>query len=128
MKFSSALITVISAASAASSMAFVAPKVSNVATRTTELQAESTNNNVLAKACATAALSALLWGSPTIVADQATTFANNMNIEASPMVTNPFAASAKDKASATGSRVNKDPESLLRLGLPINNKEVRFTL
>ena len=35
-----------------------------------------------------------------------------------------FVASAKDKASATGSRVNKDPESLLRLGLPINNKEV----
>eukprot|EP00804_Cyclotella_cryptica_P000888 CCRYP_001116-RA/>CCRYP_001116-RA protein AED:0.17 eAED:0.17 QI:0/0.66/0.5/1/1/0.75/4/189/364 len=28
-------------------------------------------------------------------------------------------------ASGTGSRVNKDPESLLRYGLPINNKEVR---
>lgn len=34
-------------------------------------------------------------------------------------------ASAKDKASATGSRVNKDAESLLRLGLPIDSKEVR---
>eukprot|EP00536_Pseudo-nitzschia_multiseries_P010451 jgi/Psemu1/259002/estExt_Genewise1Plus.C_3190021 len=34
-------------------------------------------------------------------------------------------AGAKDKASATGSRVNKDAESLLRLGLPINSKEVR---
>jgi hypothetical protein len=37
----------------------------------------------------------------------------------------PSAAVAKEMASGTGSRVNKDPESLLRLGLPINNKEVR---
>ena len=37
-------------------------------------------------------------------------------------------ASAKEKASGTGSRVNKDPESLLRLGLPIKNKEVRLAL
>lgn len=35
-------------------------------------------------------------------------------------------ASAKDKASGSGSRVNKDPESLLRYGLPIQNKEVSF--
>jgi hypothetical protein len=35
-------------------------------------------------------------------------------------------AIAKEMASGSGSRVNKDPESLLRLGLPINNKEVRF--
>ncbi len=33
-------------------------------------------------------------------------------------------ASAKEMASASGSRVNKDAESLLRYGLPINNKEV----
>jgi hypothetical protein len=33
---------------------------------------------------------------------------------------------AKEMASGSGARVNKDPESLLRLGLPINNKEVRF--
>jgi len=36
-----------------------------------------------------------------------------------------FVANAKEMASGTGSRVNKDPESLLRYGLPINNKEVR---
>lgn len=34
-------------------------------------------------------------------------------------------AAAKEMASGSGSRVNKDPESLLRYGLPINNKEVR---
>jgi cyclophilin family peptidyl-prolyl cis-trans isomerase len=34
-------------------------------------------------------------------------------------------ASAKEMASASGSRVNKDAESLLRYGLPINNKEIR---
>jgi hypothetical protein len=33
-------------------------------------------------------------------------------------------ASAKEMASGSGSRVNKDPESLLRYGLPIQNKEV----
>ena len=31
---------------------------------------------------------------------------------------------AKEMASGSGSRVNKDPESLLRYGLPIQNKEV----
>jgi hypothetical protein len=35
-------------------------------------------------------------------------------------------AQAKEKASGSGSRVNKDPESLLRYGLPIQNKEVRL--
>jgi hypothetical protein len=34
-------------------------------------------------------------------------------------------ANAKEMASGSGSRVNKDPESLLRYGLPIQNKEVR---
>jgi len=37
----------------------------------------------------------------------------------------PPAVLAKEMASGTGSRVNKDPESLLRYGLPIQNKEVR---
>jgi hypothetical protein len=35
-------------------------------------------------------------------------------------------ANAKEMASGSGSRVNKDPESLLRYGLPIQNKEVNF--
>lgn len=33
-------------------------------------------------------------------------------------------ASAIEKASGSGARVNKDADSLLRYGLPINNKEV----
>ena len=33
-------------------------------------------------------------------------------------------ANAKEMASGSGSRVNKDPESLLRYGLPIKNNEV----
>jgi len=44
---------------------------------------------------------------------------------ASEVVLNEVVAGATDKASASGSRVNKDAESLLRLGLPINSKEVR---
>ena len=35
-------------------------------------------------------------------------------------------AQAKEMASGSGSRVNKDPESLLRYGLPIDNKDVSF--
>jgi hypothetical protein len=35
-------------------------------------------------------------------------------------------AQAKEMASGSGSRVNKDPESLLRYGLPIDNKEVSY--
>jgi hypothetical protein len=33
---------------------------------------------------------------------------------------------AKEMASGSGSRVNKDAESLLRLGLPIKDKEVSW--
>lgn len=71
----------------------------------------------MAKACATATMTAFLWGSPTIIADQ-------FNVDFSSPITQSLVANAKDKASASGSRVNKDAESLLRLGLPINNKEV----
>jgi hypothetical protein len=35
-------------------------------------------------------------------------------------------AFAREMASGSGSRVNKDPESLLRYGLPISNPEVRL--
>jgi hypothetical protein len=37
-------------------------------------------------------------------------------------------AFAKEMASGSGSRVNKDPESLLRYGLPISNPEVRVCM
>ena len=50
---------------------------------------------------------------------------NNNGITTKQMnLNNNFVVNAKEMASGTGSRVNKDPESLLRYGLPINNKEV----
>ena len=58
-----------------------------------------------------------------MIADQATT--HQFPFGLSETIQQSVVASAKDKASATGSRVNKDAESLLRLGLPINSKEVR---
>ena len=73
---------------------------------------------------ATAALSMALWGAPAaLVSSQQATGQPNM---LPPMVEHIFAANAKEKASGSGSRVNKDAESLLRYGLPIQNKEVRF--
>jgi hypothetical protein len=62
----------------------------------------------------------------------ATTFLVTASLWSTPGVTSssPFfpnqQAMAKEMASGSGSRVNKDPESLLRYGLPINNKEVRI--
>lgn len=63
---------------------------------------------------ATAFLTATLWsgGLPSDVTSPYSFFS-------------PPTAIAREMASGSGSRVNKDPESLLRLALPINNKEVR---
>jgi hypothetical protein len=99
-----------------------------VATTGTALQAErNSNNNVFTNICATAAMSAFLWGSPTMIAGQVSThFAGNTGGLNNIIQHNGMAADARDMASATGSRVNKDAESLLRLGLPINNKEVCY--
>ncbi len=57
-----------------------------------------------------------------MIAEQATT--HQLPFGLNEVVEQHVVAGAKDKASATGSRVNKDAESLLRLGLPINSKEV----
>jgi hypothetical protein len=77
----------------------------------------------MGKAVATTAITMSLWGAPlpmVQVMDQTWTDASHTN----PLSTM-YVASAKEMASGTGSRVNKDAESLLRLGLPIQNKEVR---
>jgi len=71
------------------------------------------------------ALAAALWVAPaTMAGPLSSTFpdyvANNNNNMISSSIAN-----AKEMASGSGTRVNKDPESLLRLGLPIKNKEVR---
>ena len=59
----------------------------------------------------------------------ATTFLVTASLWSAPAVTSPVfpnqQAMAKEMASGSGARVNKDAESLLRYGLPINNKEVR---
>lgn len=67
------------------------------------------------------ALAAALWAAPATMAGPMVSHfpgASGNDVIASSI------ASAKEKASGTGTRVNKDPESLLRYGLPINNKEV----
>jgi hypothetical protein len=62
----------------------------------------------------TAAVAASLWSAPAF-------------LDSTGFVPSAFStATAKEMASGSGSRVNKDAESLLRYGLPINNKEVCF--
>jgi len=131
MKFSS--ITFLCILTVTPVVSFTNPSLNT--RQTTSLQAErnhnknSNINNVFSNCYAIAAMSALLWGSPTMLAEQASThqyqfpFGLNDVIEHNVMAN--AGGGAQDKASATGSRVNKDPESLLRLGLPINNKQVR---
>jgi len=69
------------------------------------------------------ALAAALWVAPATMAGPMTSnfpsIASGNNVIASSV------ASAKEMASGSGTRVNKDAESLLRYGLPIKNKEVR---
>lgn len=65
------------------------------------------------------ALAAALWVAPTAMAPMVSYLPASENSIVAASVAN-----AKEMASGTGTRVNKDPESLLRYGLPINNKEV----
>lgn len=76
-----------------------------------EMITESTKQ--ASKAVAAALLAGALWAAPAAV--------TNVVTPHSPITA---VASAKEMASGSGSRVNKDPDSLLRYGLPINNKEV----
>ncbi|KAL7558925.1 hypothetical protein ACA910_015502 [Epithemia clementina (nom. ined.)] len=65
-------------------------------------------------------LAASLWSMPVGVPDQANHPCLPFSLSSTSTVAN-----AKEMASASGSRVNKDPDSLLRYALPIKNKEVR---
>ncbi|KAL7528610.1 hypothetical protein ACHAWF_002625 [Thalassiosira exigua] len=69
------------------------------------------------------ALAAALWAAPASLAGPAASVFPS--VAQGDSVISSSIASAKEMASGTGTRVNKDPESLLRYGLPINNKEVR---
>jgi hypothetical protein len=74
----------------------------------------SLSNSIRSVLVTTAFLTASWWCSSIPIM---TSFdANHVNVN--------MVAQAKEMASGSGSRVNKDPESLLRYGLPIDNKEV----
>lgn len=122
MKFSTIATTF--ALTIAGSDAFAPPCISSTHSSSALCMKNNDSNQVplqqaIGKLSAIAAMTAALWAGPSMVVSQ-----NNFLPTDSGLLTS-MVASAKDKASATGSRVNKDPESLLRLGLPINNKEVR---
>jgi len=114
------------ATSSRTAHAFVVP--SNPSARrgscTMELQAETQSwQHWMQKTVTTAAVAASLWSAPAFL--DSNSF-NNPDV----MMTqtgSSTVAMAKEMASGSGSRVNKDPESLLRYGLPINNKEVRYS-
>ena len=89
---------------------------------------ESVSNNakivksIRSVIAATTLLSVGWWSSSIAVSYFPQSYDSQYNIN--PIVLN--VANAKEMASGSGSRVNKDPESLLRYGLPIQNKEVRI--
>jgi hypothetical protein len=70
-------------------------------------------------------MTAFLWGSPALIAEQVMSIPSSNGLSKVLVVDPSTVANAKEMASGTGSRVNKDPESLLRLALPIKSKEVR---
>ena len=77
----------------------------------------------LQKAFATILVTATLWSAPAfLVSNTGDSIPSWLLLDSQK---SSVTAVAKEMASGSGSRVNKDPESLLRLGLPINNKEVR---
>jgi hypothetical protein len=88
-------------------------QASHPKTAFTRHQATASLQEHVAKTLAAAVFAASLWAAP----------ASDLPF-LGPQSTS--TAIAKEMASGSGSRVNKDPESLLRLGLPINNNEVRF--
>lgn len=74
------------------------------------------HRRMMIKLAATACMVATIWG---------TTITTTIPILSSSDLCVTTTAVAKEMASGSGSRVNKDPESLLRYGLPIVNNEVR---
>ena len=83
---------------------------------------KSIENNVKGAVVATF-LAGAVWTAPAaLIGDMSSTnpFLNEIRTS--------VVADAKEMASGSGSRVNKDPESLLRLGLPIpKDKEVSLS-
>jgi hypothetical protein len=84
-----------------------APKTTSPSQHT---QTDLFDTTTFGRVVSSAFVAAALWGSPLLPLD-VTSF-------------HPPSAVAKEMASGSGSRVNKDAESLLRYGLPIKNTEV----
>lgn len=100
-----------------------APQASSSPVSRASLQLNAKSNDLettVKSALSGVALATALWTAPATLAGQASHFPTFGNEVIASSV-----ASAKEMASGTGSRVNKDAESLLRYGLPIDNKEVR---
>jgi len=118
MLLSSSSLYVIMALTASSEVMAFSPSSNRFGTTAgsnTALQMKENNN--IQSALTAAVIAASVWASPfTLMNEQFhPSLSNNNNM-----------AYAKEMASGSGSRVNKDPESLLRYGLPIpNDKEIR---
>lgn len=128
-------VAAIAASFSSSAFAFTPTSTSSrkfgVSHKTTSLQSHSNKNNEnmfneAKSALTSAALAGLLWVSPmaATVGLNNDVVGNNNNMLLENIRTS-VVSDAKEMASASGSRVNKDADSLLRYGLPINNKEVR---
>lgn len=131
-------VAAIAASFSSSAFAFTPTSTSSrkfgVSHKTTSLQSHSNKNNEnmfneAKSALTSAALAGLLWVSPMVatVGLNYDVVGNNNNMLLENIRTS-VVSDAKEMASASGSRVNKDADSLLRYGLPINNKEVSFVL
>jgi len=85
----------------------------------------------LKSALAVTLISAALWSSPVALLSTSTSL-GSAPLSVSPLthsIRSTLVADAKEMASGSGSRVNKDPESLLRYGLPIpKDKEVSYVI
>ena len=80
---------------------------------------ESIQKNLKGAAAATILASAI-WASPPAILNAIHSNSNgNSNNPLMQQIQSSVMADAKEMASGSGSRVNKDAESLLRLGLPI---------
>lgn len=99
------------------------PGVSFRAKVSSSLTAES-NRSIWSKAVGAALASSLAWNANVMTFDLSSVSVSHENTN-NLISWNSNRVEAREMASGSGSRVNKDAESLLRYGLPIQSKEVR---
>jgi hypothetical protein len=125
MKLSAAVVLLLAATAAAFSPVPIPVSIPKTQLKAQSSSSSSNDINLLAKAAATACMTAFLWGSPTVLVEKMVSMPSMNTVVIPPVIVEQTMASAVEKASGSGSRVNKDADSLLRLALPIHNKEVR---